>query len=115
MVKKLLAPKREGLHPDYERGYFERLLARGLRHRALASGSSRAPACCTSRRPRADDHRRSGAQRPEPAAPRSRRGRRSGRYLDLAVLWTFAVAQPLFDLLSDNPEFFAARGSTGFD
>ncbi|HEU0023795.1 MAG TPA: hypothetical protein VFQ12_04150, partial [Thermoleophilaceae bacterium] len=34
---------------------------------------------------------------------------------NLAVLWTFAVAQPLFDLLGDNPEFFAARGSTGFD
>jgi SAM-dependent methyltransferase len=26
MVKKLLAPKREGLHPDYELGYFERTL-----------------------------------------------------------------------------------------
>jgi hypothetical protein len=36
-------------------------------------------------------------------------------YLGIAVLWTFAVAQPLFDLLKDNPEFFAARGSTGFD
>ena len=36
-------------------------------------------------------------------------------YLNLAVLWTFAVAPPLFDLLKDNPEFFAARGSTGFD
>jgi hypothetical protein len=36
-------------------------------------------------------------------------------YLGLAVLWTFAVAQPLFDLLRDNPEFFAARGSSGFD
>src|SRR3954454_25238804 len=36
-------------------------------------------------------------------------------YLGLAVLWTFAVEQPLFDLLKDNPEFFAARGSSGFD
>ena len=36
-------------------------------------------------------------------------------YLNLAVLWTFAVAQPLFDLLKDNAEFFAARGSSGFD
>ena len=36
-------------------------------------------------------------------------------YLGLAVLWTFAVAQPLFDLLKENPEFFAARGSSGFD
>jgi hypothetical protein len=30
----------------------------------------------------------------------------------LAVLSSFALAQPLFNLLSDNPEFFAARGST---
>jgi hypothetical protein len=29
----------------------------------------------------------------------------------LAVLWALAVAQPLFDLLGRNPEFFAARGS----
>ena len=36
-------------------------------------------------------------------------------YLHLAVLSTFALAQPLFDLLSDNPEFFAARGSTAMD
>ena len=36
-------------------------------------------------------------------------------FLELAVLWTFAVAQPLFDLLKDNPEFFAARGSSGLD
>lgn len=33
----------------------------------------------------------------------------------LAVLSTFALAQPLFSLLSDNPEFFAARGSTPGD
>jgi len=26
MVKKLLAPKRDGLHPDYELGFFERCL-----------------------------------------------------------------------------------------
>jgi hypothetical protein len=36
-------------------------------------------------------------------------------YAGLAVLWSFSVAQPLFDLLHDNPEFFAARGSSGFD
>ncbi|MBA2630626.1 MAG: sulfatase-like hydrolase/transferase [Thermoleophilaceae bacterium] len=36
-------------------------------------------------------------------------------FANLAVLWTFAVAQPLFDLLGDNPEFFAARGSSSFD
>jgi hypothetical protein len=55
----------------------------------------------------------------EAPSGRARRGA-SGReilwaYLGLAVLWTFAVAQPLFDLLKDNPEFFAARGSSGFD
>jgi hypothetical protein len=33
----------------------------------------------------------------------------------LAALSTFALAQPLFSLLKDNPEFFAARGSSGFD
>ena len=36
-------------------------------------------------------------------------------FAHLAVLSTFALAQPLFDLLSDNPEFFAARGSTAGD
>jgi hypothetical protein len=55
-----------------------------------------------------------------PATPGRRRGSAGAReviwaYLGLAVLWTFAVAQPLFDLLKDNPEFFAARGSSGFD
>jgi hypothetical protein len=29
----------------------------------------------------------------------------------LAALWSLAVAQPLFDLFSRSPEFFAARGS----
>jgi sulfatase-like protein len=33
----------------------------------------------------------------------------------LAVLSAFALAQPLFNLLSDNPEFFAARGSSASD
>ena len=35
--------------------------------------------------------------------------------LHLLVLWAFAVAQPLFDLLGKNAEFFAARGSTRWD
>src|SRR4051794_16715287 len=34
------------------------------------------------------------------------------RGLHVAVLWSLAVAQPLFDLLEDNPEFFAARGAS---
>ena len=37
------------------------------------------------------------------------------RALELAVLCAFAVAQPLFDLLGRNPEFFAVRGSPGVD
>jgi hypothetical protein len=35
--------------------------------------------------------------------------------LHLLVLWSFAVAQPLFDLLGKNGEYFAARGSTRWD
>ncbi len=31
------------------------------------------------------------------------------------MLWSFAVAQPLFDLLGDGPEFFVARGNTRGD
>ncbi len=31
------------------------------------------------------------------------------------MLWAFAVAQPLFDLLGDNPQFFALRGWPGGD
>src|SRR3954469_10699420 len=34
------------------------------------------------------------------------------RGLHVAVLWSLGVAQPLFDLLEDNPEFFAARGAS---
>jgi hypothetical protein len=56
------------------------------------------------------------AAAPKPAAPEPPLWRDAlWAYLGLAVLWTFAVAQPLFDLLKDNPEFFAARGSSGFD
>ena len=35
--------------------------------------------------------------------------------LHLLVLCSFAIAQPLFDLLGKNGEFFAARGSTRWD
>ncbi|MBA2537165.1 MAG: sulfatase-like hydrolase/transferase [Actinobacteria bacterium] len=35
--------------------------------------------------------------------------------LHLFVLWALAVAQPLFDVLSDSPEFFVVRGSTRWD
>jgi hypothetical protein len=33
----------------------------------------------------------------------------------LAVLWSFAFAQPLFQVLADSPEFFVARGNTSGD
>jgi len=46
------------------------------------------------------------------AAPRDGLGRRA---LELAVLCGFAFAQPLFDLLGRNPEFFAVRGSPSGD
>ncbi|HLM09957.1 MAG TPA: sulfatase-like hydrolase/transferase [Thermoleophilaceae bacterium] len=52
---------------------------------------------------------------PAPKPERSAAREAAWAYLNLAVLWTFAVAQPLFDLLKDNAEFFAARGSSGFD
>jgi hypothetical protein len=42
MVKKLLAPKREGLHPDYELDYFERILGEAFeveRSERLESGT----------------------------------------------------------------------------
>ena len=35
--------------------------------------------------------------------------------LHLAVLWAFALVQPLFDLLGRNAQFFAARGNTAGD
>ena len=42
MVKKLLAPKRDGLHPDYELGFFERVLGEAFeveRSERLESGT----------------------------------------------------------------------------
>ena len=54
------------------------------------------------------------------SAPRRSRRRRRARLLAFAgghvfVLSAFAFAQPLFDLLSRNAEFFAVRGSTRWD
>ncbi len=37
------------------------------------------------------------------------------RLAHLAVLWAFAVVQPLLDLLGGNAEFFIARGNTAAD
>jgi hypothetical protein len=36
-------------------------------------------------------------------------------WVHLAVLWAFAFAKPLFDVLADSPEFFVARGNTSAD
>ena len=36
-------------------------------------------------------------------------------WLHLAVLWMFAFAKPLFDVLQDGPEFFVARRNTSAD
>jgi hypothetical protein len=36
-------------------------------------------------------------------------------WIHLAVLWAFAFAKPLFDVLADSPEFFVARGNTRAD
>ena len=35
--------------------------------------------------------------------------------LHLAVLWSFAIAKPLFDILADDPAFFVARDLSGAD
>ena len=36
-------------------------------------------------------------------------------WLHLAVLWMFAFARPLFQVLEDSPTFFVARGNTSVD
>jgi hypothetical protein len=36
-------------------------------------------------------------------------------WLHLAVLWAFAIAKPLFDVLADSPEFFVVRRNTTSD
>jgi hypothetical protein len=35
--------------------------------------------------------------------------------MHLAVLWSFAVAKPLFDVLAGSPDFFVARGNESVD
>ena len=36
-------------------------------------------------------------------------------HTNLLVLWSFAFAKPLFDILADSPEFFVARENTAGD
>lgn len=51
-----------------------------------------------------------------PRARRAARLRRPAiRGAQLLAAWGFALAQPLFDLLGKNAEFFVARGSTPSD
>ena len=49
------------------------------------------------------------------AAPPTARRTALIAFVHLAALWGFAVAQPLFDLLGRNAEFFATRGSEGVE
>ncbi|MEK6278605.1 MAG: sulfatase-like hydrolase/transferase [Actinomycetota bacterium] len=53
--------------------------------------------------------------RPTPDGPGQERGRPSllAGAGHLAALWALAFAQPLFDLLGRNPDFFVARGNGG--
>ena len=111
MVQKLLAPKRDGLHPDYELGFFERCLGEAFeieRSERLESGTR---VLYHARPKRLMATEGAAGRRPQTTIAREA----LWHLANLAVLWTFAVAQPLFDLLGDNPEFFAAaarRGST---
>lgn len=50
-----------------------------------------------------------------PAAARSPKRELLIGAVHLAVLWAFAVVQPLLDLLGKNPDFFVARGNTRGD
>ncbi len=49
------------------------------------------------------------------AGPRWRRRELLERVAQVAALWGFAVAQPLFDLLGSHPEYFAQRASPSGD
>ena len=57
------------------------------------------------------------AERAEPPAEESRSPLKENlfAFAHLTVLAAFALAQPLFELLRESPEFFAARGSTSFE
>jgi hypothetical protein len=59
-----------------------------------------------------------GTGAPPARSPRKLREPRRALLLDgahLAILWTFAIAQPVLDLLGRTPEFFAVRGSARVD
>ena len=93
MVERLLSGKRDGSNPDYDAAVFESALA----ERFTIDQKSPVSATRTlfEARPR-------GVTFPRAA-------------LHLGGLWALAFAQPLFQLLGRNAEFFVARGSTAGD
>ena len=113
MVKQLLAPKRDGLHPDYELGYFERTLAEAFEIERLGAPRVGCTRVLYSRIPSGDDRLRSRPRSAEPARAPPAAGGRLGLPRARRAVDKFAVAQPLFDLLKDNPEFFARAGRRG--
>jgi hypothetical protein len=58
--------------------------------------------------------RRESEQEASEARPTARRELLTA-WAHLAVLWAFAFAQPLFEVLADSPDFFVARRNTGAD
>lgn len=58
---------------------------------------------------------RGRVSRRESESPRSTLGTLGVGFAHLAALTAFAVAQPLFDLLGESPDFFAVRGSSRWD
>jgi Sulfatase len=51
----------------------------------------------------------------EIATARSTRGALALAWAHLAVLWAFAFAKPLLDVVADSPDFFVVRGNTAGD
>ena len=92
MVQRLLSGKREGSNPDYQKALFERALEERFAIERSVPVSE------------------TDALRGPPAGVSAR----SPGALHLGGLWALAFAQPLFDLLGRNAEFFA-RGSTAGD
>ena len=99
MVSRLLAAKRAEVHEGYGR-------------EAVRAGAAARPSRSSAASSSARAHARSTSPARDRDAARPCRGLAA---LHLLVLWSFAVAQPLFDLLGKNGEFFAARGSTRWD
>ena len=113
MVQKLLAPKRDGLHPDYELASSSAAWPRRSRSSAPSGWVGHARPLLRS----AEAGMSATAPAARPVAARRDAALRATLwdYAHLAALSSFAVAQPLFALLHKSPEFLAARGALGFD